>query len=114
VVEAAVRVQLFKSALLVTCGVLLSATVSAQTAGSQKPGAQAKDPYGKLFEPEKLEAMADRALAQTDALARNIARPTCTIRIIPADPMIDPKIRVEPDTRDTRYTIRAVPPPACK
>ena len=37
----------------------------------------------------------------------------CTMRIIPADPRIDPKMAKEPDA-SVEYAKKEVPPPACR
>jgi hypothetical protein len=41
-------------------------------------------------------------------------RVVCGMTLIPIDPNVDPKIYVEPRRGDTRYSIRAIPPPVCK
>jgi hypothetical protein len=38
----------------------------------------------------------------------------CGTKLIPIDPSIDRGIFVQPKRGDTRYTIRAVPPPPCR
>ena len=70
------------------------------------------DPYKKLFQPQDLRAA---ARAQQDKSPQP-ARPNvvCGMTVIPTDPSIDPKMIERPKDDNTRYTIRAVPPPACK
>jgi hypothetical protein len=71
-------------------------------------------PYSKLFAvpdlkvttstPPRLESVGD------------VDKPTvvCGMKLIPADPSIDRGIATPPRRGDTRYSIRAVPPPLCK
>ena len=38
----------------------------------------------------------------------------CGMTVIPADPTIDPKIRVAPSNTGVTFTMRVVPPTICK
>ena len=67
-------------------------------------------PYQKLFSPGDLEAATRAVNRERDGRAASF---DCAIRLIPADPSVDPKIRVGPPERTTRHTIRVIPPP-CK
>jgi hypothetical protein len=102
-------------AVPLTCafvGVLLIAS----PASSQTPSDKVKESFGKLFAPKDLEASASRLLddARTQERDEAARRSGCTIRVIPADPGIDPRIVVKRDADETRYTVRVIPPPPCK
>ena len=83
---------------------LVSTTAWAQ------PAAQPAKPYRDLFKPREL---ASAAPTISSSLAPEMAS-KCTMRIIPADPKVDPQIRIEPPARDTRHTMRIIPTPSCK
>jgi hypothetical protein len=71
-----------------------------------------QSPYSKLFKvPEISKAMT--ASPKLDQIGwPNVV---CGMKLIPIDPSIDSKIYVQPPRNgDTRYSIRAVPPPVCK
>lgn len=65
------------------------------------------DPFRKLF-----EVQPDLKAAPPPAAA---AKPkiVCGMTIIPADPTIDPKMRLAPKSDGVNYTIRAIDPPIC-
>jgi len=63
-----------------------------------------RNPYGKLFEVPDLRPTTPSREPKV----------VCGMTMIPIDPNIDPKIRVAPQKSDTRYSIRAIPPPVCK
>jgi hypothetical protein len=85
-----------------SAALLLSAAAWAQTAG-QPPGKAYRD----LFPPRDLAAARPLASPAPEVPSK------CTIRVIPADPRVDPQIRIEPP-REARYTLRVIPPPSCK
>jgi hypothetical protein len=71
--------------------------------------AEQANPYGKLFQAQQLlqQAVADKVKE---------SRPTvvCGMVIIPADPSIDPKMRVTPpQDPNVEYKIRTIDPPVC-
>jgi hypothetical protein len=69
-----------------------------------------RSPYGKLF---AQPASSVRRQTRTDTEPRTGPRIVCGTRLIPGDPLVDPKIYA-PRSDDTRHTIRAVPPPICR
>ena len=73
--------------------------------GTQRP---ASNPYKKLFEPQK-------SLAPSIANQQPAAKPqvVCGMKIIPADPAIDPKMLVKPQADGIDYKLRTVDPPIC-
>jgi hypothetical protein len=38
----------------------------------------------------------------------------CGMTMVPADPKVDPKMRVAPPENDTKYAMKVVPPTVCK
>jgi hypothetical protein len=86
---------------------LLSSVVPAFAQGSRA------NPYQNLFKPPDLKAAA-RAEQRDNATRATEPRVVCGMKVIPADPNIDPKIFVERRADPTRYTMRIVPPPVCK
>jgi hypothetical protein len=80
----------------------------------QPQGKVRVNPYGRLFEPPDLRATTP--VPQFSAPRPETSRPriVCGMTMIPIDPNVDPKIHVRPRQSDTRYTIRAIPPPVCK
>jgi hypothetical protein len=88
----------------------VSGLAVAPCAGAQT--AQPSKPYQNLFKGDELKAAAERALARAQADQAGAAH-NCTMRIIPVDPAADSKMRVGPDTSETRHTLRVIPPP-CK
>lgn len=87
--------------LVVALGFLVSAQ---PLAASQSANPPRKNPFSKLFAPDPKPQ------------PREAGKPTvvCGMTLIPADPSIDPKIVVAPQRGNTRFTIRAVPPPVCR
>ena len=87
--------------LVVALGLLVSAQ---PLAASQSASPPRKNPFSKLFAPD------------LKPQPREASKPTvvCGMTLIPIDPSIDPKIVVAPQQSDTRFTIRAVPPPVCR
>ena len=78
----------------------------------QKPGWKRQPtPYRGLFQTEDLKATAKK---QREAPASQPPRVVCGMPVIPMDPNIDPKMIIPRPPDDTRYTIRAIPPPICK
>ena len=67
------------------------------------------NPYGNLFKAQQLlqQAVADKA---GDAKPKVV----CGMLIIPADPSLDPKMRITPpQDPNVEYKIRAIDPPVC-
>jgi hypothetical protein len=75
---------------------------------------QSNDPYKRLF-----DAQQGLKKALEDAQQKTGARPiqpkiVCGMMIVPADPTIDPKMRVTPpQDPNVEYKIRVVEPPIC-
>jgi hypothetical protein len=92
---------------LLACSVLFSTTPIAASQSAEAP----RKGYQALFKPRDIRASAAAALEP--ARAETSVQPTCKMRVVPADPSIDPKIKVFPGERDVRYTIRLIPP-SCK
>ena len=94
--------------------VVTAGNTSAQTGVDARRGGnllrrppKSVDPYAKLFANVQAELGARAATAQP--------QPTCyTMRLVPADPGIDPGIQVGGRSDHTRYAIRVVPLPTCK
>jgi hypothetical protein len=99
--------------LVIAIGFALAATTtsSAQLPFEQQPK---NDPYRDLFSPEteRLKVAAAAALR-----AKQEEMKPCvnyTMRVVPADPTVDPKIRVAPPSDGVEHTIKIVKPPVCK
>lgn len=97
---------------LVVALLLMTATAaSAQLTFEHRPK---KDPYRNLF--------GERDVAQKIRIpVRVISRATpqkpfvvCGTLIVPADPKVDPKMRVGPPDDGMDYKLRIVKPPICK
>jgi hypothetical protein len=76
--------------------------------GALRKAEQAK-PYGKLFQARQLwqQAIAEKA---KDAKPKVV----CGMLIVPADPSLDPKMRIAPPQNpNVEYTIRTIDPPVC-
>ena len=87
----------------------------AAPASSWKPSIKlfAEKPAAKPFVME----WRDRLPAEASAPAPTAApKPSvvCGMTLIPADPTIDPKIRVAPEDRGVAFTMRTVEPTVCK
>jgi hypothetical protein len=69
---------------------------------------QAKDPYKQLF-------AAQQALKAAQPKAEQLKpKVVCGMMIVPADPTIDPKMRITPPQNpNLEYKIRVVEPPVC-
>jgi len=89
----------------------LAILAGAQLVLASEPRAE-KNPYRRLFEPSAIRVTPFPESAGPAADSK--PRVVCGMTLIPADPKIDPKIRITPKDSDTRYTIRVVPPPICK
>ncbi len=73
-----------------------------------------RKPYLKLFKGSRVPVVEQRATRPNEAARTPQPKVVCGMVLIPADPDIDPGMRVSPpQTDDTRYTIRAVKPPMC-
>ena len=48
------------------------------------------------------------------AAARSEPAVICGMTVVPADPKVDPKMRVAPPANGTKFTITVVPPTVCK
>jgi hypothetical protein len=68
-----------------------------------------RSPYGKLFVAPTTDRRSPRRTAAEPARPEVV----CGTRLIPIDPLVDPKIYA-PKAGDTRHTIRVVPPAMCR
>ena len=77
----------------------------------QLGSAQRSGPFAHLF-----VLPGDQALHATPAQPVLLDKPrvVCGMTIIPVDPKIDPKMRVEQKNGNVWFTLRTVPPPMCK
>jgi len=73
-----------------------------------------RDPYGRLFEAPVLTPTTPVRGLSAPLPGTGQPRVVCGMTLIPIDPSVDPKIYVEPRRSDTRFTIRAIPPPVCR
>jgi hypothetical protein len=101
---------------------LFSGVLSAQLLFERNPR---QDPYQKLFR-DALPGQAagsrrddERLKALPSPLVRRDARPgapyvVCGTLIVPADPRVDPKIRVGPPDAQVDHTMRIIEPPICR
>lgn len=73
---------------------------------------QSKDPYKQLFEAQTaLKSAVAQAQAQASPLKPKVV---CGMMIVPADPTIDPKMRITPPQNpNLEYKIRVIEPPIC-
>ena len=84
--------------------IIMAFGVTVATLQASKVESLPHGPYAKLFQ------IVPNGSGQPDA--RNQPRVVCGMTLIPADPNVDPRIRVVvPSTPD--HKIRAVHPPAC-
>src|SRR5262245_57793902 len=103
------RLSMFTAALLTS-----AAPVFAQLNFQHPP---AKDPYRNLFAGQV--ATRDKPRIESDLATKNAApqqkKPfmMCGTLVVPADPSVDPKIRVGPREDGVWDTMRVVKPPAC-
>jgi hypothetical protein len=99
--------------LVLAIGFALGAatTSSAQLSFAHQPN---KDPYRNLFTPE---AKRSRAAAATPLRAKQPELQRCVVYsmpVVPANPAVDPKIRVAPPSNGVEHKIKTVAPPVCK
>ncbi len=95
----------------VAVAVLLTTSVAASAQGPIKPRPE-KNPYRNLFD--------DSGRARHPTATMNVPAPAppkpvvvCGMRIIPADPRVDSKIRVAPPT-GVEHSMRTVTPSVCR
>jgi hypothetical protein len=86
------------------------ASLPVQTASVLVSPSARKNPFKGLFAPQRTQ---DGSRRSAHAPASPKPKVVCGMVIIPADPLLDPRMGVEPPNRDTRFTIRAVQPPVC-
>ena len=100
--------------LLPLVATLLLVTTSAATAQLNYEPNPKKDPYRHLFA-EKERALKN-ALQAKVASTRAVQKPSvvCGTLIVPADPAIDPKIKIAPRNDGVEHKLRIVTPPICK
>ena len=102
-----------RSTLVVLVWLLLvTASTSAQLGYKPQPS---KDPYRGLFgapDPGRQAPLLVTPRGDRQAPAR--PRVVCGTRLIPADPAIDPKIRVGPPDTGTAHSMRSLTPPVCQ
>jgi hypothetical protein len=94
---------------IVAAFVLTAATPAATQAPLATPQllGSARNPYRTLF------PLPAAPVPAPDA-ARDTPRIVCGMRVIPADPNIDPRIRVSlPNNPPVHHTLRVLPPPVC-
>lgn len=114
----------------ITVAVLLPSMAAADSLGQSTTPARPtaprflqppKNPYGQLFLlPGQDDASKPPRMAPQRDAARGVVIPAapptivCGMRLIPADPAVDPGIRRAPDAAAPRPTIRAVEPTLCR
>lgn len=87
------------------CSTLVAATADQHPFGVA--GSPRKDPFKKLFNVGPI-----RPSSQPES--RTKPKVICGMTIIPVDPNVDPRIRLDVPKTETKFTIRAVQPPICK
>ena len=99
---------------------LFSSAASAQLTFQPNPR---KDPYQKLFRDGSPQPIAGsmqdgERLAAPPVVTRQAVLPAphvvCGMLIVPADPRVDPKIRVGPQDNNVQHTMRTLAPPICR
>jgi len=71
---------------------------------------QAKDPYQQLFAAQQ----ALKSAQQKAGVEQLKPKVVCGMMIVPADPTIDPKMRITPPQNpNLEYKIRVIEPPVC-
>jgi hypothetical protein len=91
--------------------VLIASSVGVSAQGLFKPRVE-KDPYRNLFA-EPLRASQSAPILDTRERVPQQPAIVCGMRIIPADPTVDPRIRVTPPS-DVEHTMRKVTPSVCQ
>jgi hypothetical protein len=81
-------------------------------------GAQEFKPPANLFE-QKTPAFKPYIVdwgVRPSAEQKSTPKPAvvCGMTLVPADPKVDPKMRVGPPDRGVAFTMRAIPPTVCK
>jgi hypothetical protein len=78
-------------------------------AGTPKPD---NNPFGKLFGAKPTP----KVLPPAQQSRPSAPKPTvmCGLRLFPADPAVDPKMRIDVAGRGTYFTMRSVSPPVCR
>ena len=72
---------------------------------------KAKDPYKQLFAAQQALKNAQQQQAAAEPLKPKVV---CGMMVVPADPTIDPKMRITPPQNpNLEYKIRVVEPPTC-
>ena len=95
----------FASALIVTSALLVgtpSASGDQRLLRPPQPKA-ARNPYGKLFAVQSVEAKQPQSKPKV----------VCGMTMIPGDANVDRGIQMRRDPSDTRHSIRALEPPVC-
>ena len=92
--------------------ILIGAAVAAPP-GAAAPEAR-KNPYRNLFTAGPRIASPAGGHRASAPPAQRAAEVVCGIRVIPADPAVDPGIRIViPEATKKQAAIRAIPTPAC-
>jgi hypothetical protein len=106
------KVHIRRRAVPVALVVLLSAGMSG--AGAQELFAPKKNPYNNLFAPRVQEPRPDPVPPSTGPATPPAPKVVCGTLLVPADPAVDPKMRVRPPDTGVRYSGRTIAPPLCK
>jgi hypothetical protein len=81
--------------------------------GASPRGSRKTNPFGNLFgaKPTPRSSPPAQQAQWSSAQKRTVV---CGMTVLPADPTIDPKIRVSAPRSGVRFTIRSVQPPVCQ
>ena len=103
---------------LSACAVALALSAAPAYAQLNFQHHPAKDPYRNLFAGTQADRNASRREAKLEAGTGTITprNPVvaCGTMVVPADPRVDPKIRVGPRDDGIGHTMRVIPPPPCE
>ena len=78
-------------------------------AGTPRPD---NNPFGKLFGAKPTPKVSPPARPTRPSAEKPTV--VCGMRLFPADPAVDPKIRVNVARSDIHFTMRSVSPPVCR
>jgi hypothetical protein len=100
-----------RCAVVFAAGALTLAMALPVGAQEFKPSANLFEQKKPAFKPYVVDWGARPATKQKPATVPTIV---CGMTLVPADPKVDPKMRVEAPERGVTFTMRAVPPTICK